>query len=79
MYMDKDFDNQLFTLMSTDVLKDKDTIKLVTMEPVILTLSPIDEAATCSSPVSLDNSFQNESTSVNSTDIIILLQPTEHR
>ena len=39
MYMDKDFDNQFFTLMSTDVVKDKDTIKLVKTEPsVILTL-----------------------------------------
>lgn len=41
MYMDKDFDNQFFTLTSTDVIKDKDTITLVNTEPVLLTLTPI--------------------------------------
>lgn len=29
MYIDKDFDNQFFTLTSTDVIQDKDTIKLI--------------------------------------------------
>lgn len=73
MYMDKDFDNQFFTLTSTDVVKDKDTIKLVkTEEPsVFLTLTPINEVAASPPPVSLDLSFQDDS--------IILPQPSEYR
>lgn len=59
IYIDKDFDNQFFTLTSTDEVKDKDTIKLVKTEPsVILTLTPIQDAASSLSPVSLDQSCQ---------------------
>lgn len=36
MYTDKDFDNQFFTLTSTDVIRDKDTIKLVQTEPSVI-------------------------------------------
>lgn len=32
MYMDKEFNNQFFTLTSTDLVKDKDTIKLLRTE-----------------------------------------------
>lgn len=76
MYMDKDFDNQFFTLTSTDVIRDKDTIKLVQTQPyVILALTLIDEAAASSPPVPLDKSFQFDSSSVSSSDTIILPQP----
>ncbi|KAJ8279101.1 hypothetical protein COCON_G00061670 [Conger conger] len=55
MYMDKEFDNQFFTLTSTDLVKDKDTIKLVrTEESVILTLTPSNESF-ASSPVTPSN------------------------
>lgn len=80
MYMDKDFDNQFFTLMSTDVVKDKDTIKLVKTEPsVILTLTPLDEATSSSPSVPLDQSFQDDSSSLSSSDTIILPQTPLHR
>lgn len=79
MYMDKDFDNQFFTLMSTELVKDRDTIKLVLTEPsVILTLTPINEAGG-SSPVSLEQSFLDDSSSVTSTDTIIIPQNPEYR
>ena len=81
MYMDKDFDNQFFTLTSTDVVKDKDTIKLVkTEEPsVFLILTHINEVAASPPPVSLDLSFQDDSSSLSSSDTIILPQPSEYR
>lgn len=79
MYMDKDFDDQFFTLTSTDVVKDKDTIKLVQTEPIIFTLTPIDETAASSTPVPLDRSFQDDSSSVSSSDSIILPQSPEYR
>ena len=53
MHMDKDFDNQFFTLTSTDVVNDKDTIKLVQTETsVTLILTPIRESSTSSTPSS---------------------------
>ncbi|XP_041924630.1 uncharacterized protein LOC121688822 isoform X1 [Alosa sapidissima] len=80
MYMDKDFDNQFFTLTSTDVVKDKDTIKLVRMdESVILTLTPINESVASSPPVSLDVSLQDDNSGISSADIIILPQSPECR
>lgn len=39
MYMDHDFNSQFFSLTSTDVMKDKHTIKMVQAEPLILTLT----------------------------------------
>ena len=39
MWMDKDFDNQFFTLDSTEVIKDKDTIKLVRQEEPTVVLT----------------------------------------
>ncbi|MEQ2199154.1 hypothetical protein XENOCAPTIV_026178 [Xenoophorus captivus] len=64
MYMDKEIDNQFFSLMSTDVVKDKDTIKLVKTEPsVILALTPVDEATSSSPSVALDQSFQGDQSS----------------
>ncbi|XP_027008640.2 uncharacterized protein LOC113646527 isoform X1 [Tachysurus fulvidraco] len=80
MYMDKDFENQFFTLTSTDLVKDKDTIKLVKIEPsVILTLTPINEAADNSPPLSLNNSFQDEISSISSSDTTILQPSPECR
>ncbi|KAG1960360.1 hypothetical protein F2P79_006252 [Pimephales promelas] len=80
MYMDKDFDNEFFTLTSTDVVKDKDTIKLVKMEPsIVLTFSPIVEDAASSFPLPMDQSFQDESSPLSSSDTIILPKPPEHR
>ena len=80
MHMDKDFDNQYFTLMSTSVVKDKDTIQLVKTEPsVILTLSPINEDSASSTPVPLDQSSQDDSSSVSSSDTIILQPSPESR
>lgn len=76
MYVDKDFENQFFTLTSTDLIKDKDTIKLVRIEPsVILTLTPINEGPDNSPPLSLDNVYQDDTCSVSSADTITL-QPT---
>lgn len=48
MYMDKDFDNQYFTLTCTDVIKDKDALKLIQSEDhtITLTLTPVAETAT---------------------------------
>uniref|UniRef100_A0A3B1IVH8 PB1 domain-containing protein n=1 Tax=Astyanax mexicanus TaxID=7994 RepID=A0A3B1IVH8_ASTMX len=80
MYMDKDFDDQFFTLMSTDVIKDKDTIKLVKTEPsVVLTFTPLSETDASSPAASLDRSFQDDGSSVSSSDTVIIQQPPEHR
>lgn len=82
MYMDKDFDNQFLTLTSTDLIKDKDAIKLVKTEPyVFLTLTPFDDSAASSSSVStLDQSFQDDTSSHSSADTIIILSaPPQHR
>ncbi|KAL7886017.1 hypothetical protein AOLI_G00063120, partial [Acnodon oligacanthus] len=80
MYMDKDFDDQYFTLRSTDVIKDKDTIKLVKTEPsVILTFTPITEATASSPTGCLGWSFQDDSSAVSSSNTVIIPQPSEHR
>ena len=83
MHMDKDFDNQFFTLTSTDVVNDKDTIKLVQTEPsVSLTLTPISESSASSTPSSsvlLDLPPQDESSSASSSDTIILQPSAEYR
>lgn len=85
MYMDKDFDNEFFTLTSTDVLKDKDTIKLVNTElPIVLTLTPIgqdDSAASSSvsSLVPLDLFSQDDTCSTGSADTVILPKSPECR
>ena len=77
MYMDKDFDNQFFTLTPTDLVKDKDTIKLVRKEEsVILTLTPINESV---APVAHDQSFQDDSSAVSSADTLILQRSPEYR
>ncbi|KAF3841504.1 hypothetical protein F7725_007366, partial [Dissostichus mawsoni] len=78
MHMDKDFDDQFFTLMSTDVIKDKDTIKLVKTDPIILTFSPI-EAPASSSPVPSDLSLPDDISSVTSSDTILLTQSAQYR
>ncbi len=78
MYMDKDFDDQFFTLTSTDVIKNKDTIKLVRNEPssVTLTLTPINEDAASSPSVPLGH---EDGSSVSSSDTIILPRSPEFR
>ncbi len=78
MYMDKDFDDQFFTLTSTDVIKNKDTIKLVRNETssVTLTLTPINEDAASSPSVPLG---QEDGSSVSSSDTIILPRSPEFR
>lgn len=80
MYMDKDFDNLFFTLISTDVIEDKDTVKLIRNEDptVTLTLTPVAETATSSSSFSLDHCRQDDATS-SSADTIILPKTTEYR
>ena len=85
LYMDKEFDNQFFTLSSTDVIKDKDTIKLVKTESVILTFTPITETTASSSssplllPLPLDQSFQDDNSSVSSSDTVLISQSPELR
>nr|XP_023669586.1 uncharacterized protein LOC111844913 isoform X1 [Paramormyrops kingsleyae]XP_023669587.1 uncharacterized protein LOC111844913 isoform X1 [Paramormyrops kingsleyae] len=82
MYMDKDFDNQYFTLTSTDVIKDKDTIKLIPNEDPTLTLmlTPVAETVESSSSFSLDQSSQDPAAaSVSSADIMILPKSPECR
>lgn len=83
MHMDKDFDNQFFTLTSTNVVNDKDTIKLVQTEPsVTVTLTPISESSASSTPSSTmlpDQPPQDESSSASSSDTIILQPSAEYR
>ncbi|XP_023806029.1 uncharacterized protein LOC110015578 [Oryzias latipes] len=79
MYMDKDFDNQFFTLTSTNELKDKDTLKVDDREPsVILTLAPVGDIS-ASSQGSLNQSASDNSSLVNCSDTIILPQPPAFR
>lgn len=79
MYMDKDFDNQFFTLTSTDVIKDKDTIKLVQTNPIVLSFTPVSDPALHSTPVQLDQPFTDDTSSVSSSDTIIIPQSPEYR
>ncbi len=66
--------------MSKDVVKDKDTIKLVkTGQSINLTLTPNSEAASSSASVPLDQSSQNDSPSLSLSDTIILPQTPEYR
>ncbi|KAK2856689.1 hypothetical protein Q5P01_005424 [Channa striata] len=69
-----------FILTSTDVVKDKDRIKLVQTEAsFILSLTSINEPTASSSPVSLDQSFQDKCSSFSSSNTIILPQPPGNR
>lgn len=81
MFMDKDFDDQFFTLQSTEWIKDKDTIKLVKIvEPyAILSLNPVDEAAASFHPEPLETSSQDDNSSASSSSTIILPQSAEYR
>lgn len=82
MYMDKDFDNQYFTLTSTDVIKDKDTLKVIPNEDptITFTLTPVAETATSSSSFSQDQcSLEADAASVSSADTIILPKSPECR
>lgn len=64
MYMDKEFD----TLVSTESIKDKDTIKLVKREePIVLTFTPFDEPGASFHPEPQESSSLNDSCSSSSS------------
>ncbi|KAL7826197.1 hypothetical protein SRHO_G00339350 [Serrasalmus rhombeus] len=79
-YKDPDFDGQFVTLITTEDVKDKDTIKVVKMDPpVILTFTPVEElgisnSETCERQSSVDDnySFSSVHSSGSSADTIIL-------
>lgn len=82
MYMDKEFDGQFFTLLSTEMIKDKDTIKLVkNEEPIFVTFSPLNnEPGNSFQPEPQESSSLNDScTSTSSDSTIILDQSAEFR
>lgn len=82
MYMDKEFDGHFFTPLSTEMIKDKDTIKLVKKkkEPIFVTFSPLNEPGTSFQPEQQESSSLNDScTSTSSDSTIILDQSTEFR
>lgn len=62
MYMDNESNGQFVTLLSTESLKDKDTIQLVKREePVIFDLAPSDEPGSCFHPEPLESVSLNDS------------------
>jgi len=72
MYMDKEFDGQFFTLLSTESIKDKDTIKLVKRQkPVVITFTPLDEPGASFHPEE-SSSLDDSSSSSSSASTIIL-------
>lgn len=81
MYMDKEFDGQFFTLVSTESIKDKDTMKLVKREePIVLTFTPFDEPGASFHPQPQESSSLNNSCSSSSSgSTIILQQSREYR
>ncbi|XP_029915206.1 uncharacterized protein LOC115364767 isoform X2 [Myripristis murdjan] len=77
MYMDTGFNDQFFTLESTDWIKDKDTIKLVKKEPppvFDLTFENLNEAAASFPPEPQETSSQDDSSSACSSASTIILQ-----
>ncbi|KAE8281684.1 hypothetical protein D5F01_LYC20683 [Larimichthys crocea] len=81
MYMDKEFDCQFFTLLSTESIKDKDTIKLVKREkPVVITFTPLDEPGASFHPEPQESSsLDDSSSSSSSASTIILPRSPEYR
>ncbi|TKS78045.1 hypothetical protein D9C73_013129 [Collichthys lucidus] len=81
MYMDKEFDCQFFTLLSTESIKDKDTIKLVKREkPVVITFTPLDEPGASFDPEPQESSsLDDSSSSSSSASTIILPRSPEYR
>lgn len=78
MYTDKYFDNQLSTLTTTDLVKDKDKLANIELS-IVVTLTPMDESLASSPPVPLDQSSQDDSSSIASADTFILPRPPECR
>lgn len=76
MFMDKEFDNQFFTLLSTESIKDKDTIKLVKIEePIYLSFSSLsDEGSASFQPEPQECSSLNDSCSSSSSGSTIILE-----
>ncbi|KAL6473124.1 hypothetical protein MHYP_G00193120 [Metynnis hypsauchen] len=82
MYQDKDFGKDFFTMTTTADVKDKDTVKLVQIEPtVILNLTTVDESEVDISsvqsdqsitPVSGDHYSADDSGSCSSRDTVLL-------
>ncbi|KAK0151964.1 hypothetical protein N1851_006663 [Merluccius polli] len=72
MYQDMDFDGQFFTLTSIEEVQDKANLKVVTTEPVILSLTPVDMSEV-ESPVPLST----EASSSSGCDTILLSSPDE--
>ncbi|XP_030599293.1 uncharacterized protein LOC115789875 isoform X2 [Archocentrus centrarchus] len=66
-YLDPDFDD-FFTLHSTAQIKHKATIKVVTIEPVILNLYPVPHNESCNASVTSEQSFTPASTSSTAQD-----------
>lgn len=84
-YKDTDFD-EFFSLTSTSELKDKDTIKVVQIEPVIINLTTIDSLE-CAGPSTSDVPISSDDCSVassalssfgSSDDTVLLSSPDSH-
>lgn len=76
-FQDQDFDGQFFTLLETNEIKDKDTVKVVFAEPVV-TLTLEDSLNIKGPQESFDSSCTEEdvgSSSIASNDTIILSSP----
>lgn len=61
-YLDPDFED-FFTLNSTAQIKKKSTIKVATLEPIVLTLHPVQQNESFSESVTSEESFNAASTS----------------
>jgi len=77
LYQDMDFNGQFFTLTSIGDVEDKATLKVVQANPVVLTLSSVEEMEFDSSPSR--ESSDTISTLSSSSDTIILSSPDESR
>jgi len=84
-YKDTDFE-EFFSLTSTSELKDKDTIKVVQVEPVIINLTTIDSLE-CAGPSTSDAQVSSDDCSVASSapssfgtsdDTVLLSSPDSH-
>lgn len=84
-YKDTDFD-EFFSLISTSELKDKDTIKVVQTEPVIINLTTIDSLE-CAGPSATDAQVPSDDCSLassapsafgSSDDTVLLSFPDSH-
>lgn len=76
MYQDKDFDGQFFTLSSIEDVHDKDTLKLVFTQPIVLNFSPVG-ASDVESFVPEQSSDTSSGHSSGSQDTILLSSSDE--